>query len=53
MLGLLPYGIDTAEITMMGRELLGLLGLYVNWVIEPVANCFKVRKPPGVSNHTV
>jgi Fe-S oxidoreductase len=36
-----PYGIDTAEITMMGRELLGLLGLYVNWIIEPAANCFK------------
>jgi Fe-S oxidoreductase len=36
-----PYGIDTAEITMMGRELLGLLGLYANWIIEPVANCFK------------
>ena len=28
-----PYGIDTAEITMMGRELLNLLGLNVNWVI--------------------
>ena len=26
---------------MMGRELLGLLGLYVNWVIEPAANCFR------------
>jgi Fe-S oxidoreductase len=36
-----PYGIDTAEITMMGRELLGLLGLYANWIIEPAANCFK------------
>jgi Fe-S oxidoreductase len=36
-----PYGIDTAEITMMGRELLGLLGLYVNWVIEPAANCYR------------
>jgi len=34
-----PYGIDTAEITMIARELLGLLGLYVNWVLEPVANC--------------
>ncbi|MHC4077541.1 MAG: 4Fe-4S dicluster domain-containing protein, partial [Planctomycetota bacterium] len=30
-----PYGIDTAEITMMGRELLNLLGLNVNWVMEP------------------
>jgi len=46
-----PYGIDTAEITMMGRELLGLLGLYVNWVIEPVANCFKVGNHLGIQPH--
>jgi ferredoxin len=36
-----PYGIDTAEVTMMGRELLSLLGLNINWVLEPVANCFR------------
>ena len=36
-----PYGIDTAEITMMARELLNLVGLNVNWVMEPVANCFR------------
>ncbi len=46
-----PYGIDTAEITIIGRELLGLLGLYVNWVIEPVANCYKVGNHLGIQPH--
>jgi Fe-S oxidoreductase len=46
-----PYGIDTAEITMMGRELLGLLGLYVNWVVEPVANCFRFGNHLGIQPH--
>ena len=46
-----PYGIDTAEITMMGRELLGLLGLYVNWVIEPVANCFRFGNHLAIQPH--
>ncbi|MFH1755899.1 MAG: sulfate reduction electron transfer complex DsrMKJOP subunit DsrK [Candidatus Latescibacterota bacterium] len=46
-----PYGIDTAEITMMGRELLGLLGLYVNWSIEPVANCFRTGNHLGIPPH--
>jgi len=46
-----PYGIDTAEITMMGRELLGLLGLYVNWVIEPVANCFRYGNHLAIQPH--
>jgi Fe-S oxidoreductase len=46
-----PYGIDTAEITMMGRELLGLLGLYVNWVVEPVANCFRFGNHLGIRPH--
>ncbi|MBS3778781.1 MAG: (Fe-S)-binding protein, partial [Desulfovermiculus sp.] len=47
-----PYGIDTAEITMMGRELLNLLGLNINWVMEPVANCFKVGNHLGIPPHT-
>jgi Fe-S oxidoreductase len=46
-----PYGIDTAEITMMGRELLGLLGIYVNWIIEPVANCFRTGNHLGIQPH--
>ena len=46
-----PFGIDTAEITMMGRELLGLLGIYVNWIIEPVANCFRYGNHLGIQPH--
>jgi len=46
-----PYGIDTAEITMIARELLGLLGLYVNWVIEPVANCFRTGNHLAIQPH--
>ena len=46
-----PYGIDTAEVTMMGRELLGLLGLYVNWSIEPVANCFRFGNHLAIQPH--
>ena len=46
-----PYGIDTAEITMIGRELLNLLGLNVNWVIEPVANCFRTGNHLGIQPH--
>jgi len=46
-----PYGIDTAEITMMAREILHLLGLSVNWVMEPVANCFRTGNHLGIQPH--
>ncbi|MBC8422851.1 (Fe-S)-binding protein, partial [bacterium] len=46
-----PYGIDTAEITMMARELLHLLGLSVNWIMEPVANCHKTGNHLGIQPH--
>jgi len=46
-----PYGIDTAEITMMARELLHLLGLGVNWVMEPVANCSRTGNHLGIQPH--
>ena len=46
-----PYGIDTAEITMMGRELLHLLGLGINWAMEPVANCFRTGNHLGIQPH--
>ncbi len=48
-----PYGIDQAEITMIGRELLNLLGLNINWVMEPVANCFKYGNHLGIPPHGV
>jgi Fe-S oxidoreductase len=47
-----PYGIDTAEITMFARELLNLLGLNINWVVEPVANCHRTGNHLGIQPHT-
>jgi Fe-S oxidoreductase len=47
-----PYGIDTAEITMMARELLNLIGLNINWVMEPVANCHRTGNHLGIQPHT-
>jgi len=48
-----PYGIDQAEITMIGRELLNLVGLNINWVIEPVANCFRTGNHLGIQPHGI
>lgn len=46
-----PYGIDTAEITIMGRELLNLLGLNIDWIITPVANCYRTGNHLGIQPH--
>jgi Fe-S oxidoreductase len=46
-----PYGIDTAEITMLGRELLNLIGCNINWVLEPAANCFRTGNHLGIQPH--
>ena len=46
-----PYGIDTAEITILGRELINLVGLRINWIIEPVANCFRTGNHLGIQPH--
>jgi|Deesub1362A_J573_1020465.scaffolds.fasta_scaffold00013_200 Fe-S oxidoreductase len=48
-----PYGIDQAEITMMGRELLNLLGLNIDWIQGPVANCYKKGNHLGLEPHTI
>jgi len=47
-----PYGIDTAEITIIGRELLNLLGLNINWVMDPVSNCHRTGNHLGIEPHT-
>jgi len=47
-----PYGIDTAEITMFARELMNLIGLNINWVVEPVANCHRTGNHLGIQPHT-
>ena len=46
-----PYGIDTAEITMMARELLNLVGLNIDWIGTPVANCYRTGNHLGIQPH--
>ncbi|MCK9174819.1 MAG: (Fe-S)-binding protein [Desulforhopalus sp.] len=43
-----PYGIDTAEITIILRELLYSVGLGINWVIEPVSNSTRTGNHMGL-----
>lgn len=46
-----PYGIDTAEVTIMGRELINLLGLNIDWIQAPVANCYRTGNHLGIQPH--
>jgi Fe-S oxidoreductase len=46
-----PYGIDTAEITIIGRELLNLLGCNIDWIAGPVANCYHNGNHLGIQPH--
>jgi Fe-S oxidoreductase len=46
-----PYGIDTAEITMMARELLMELGLTIQWITKPMADCQRTGNHLGVPPH--
>jgi len=48
-----PYGIDTCEITMMGRELLSLIGLNINWIVEPSSNCYRTGNHLGIPPHAI
>jgi len=48
-----PYGIDQAEITMLGRELLSLVGCNIHWAMEPAANCFRTGNHLGIQPHGV
>ena len=46
-----PYGIDTADITMMGRELLNLIGLSIDWIATPMSNCYRTGNHLGIQPH--
>ncbi len=48
-----PYGIDQAEITIIGRELLNLLGLNIDWIAGPAANCYRKGNHLGLEPHTI
>lgn len=47
-----PYGIDTAEVTIIIRELLHLLGIGINWIMEPVSNSNRTGNHMGLQPHT-
>jgi Fe-S oxidoreductase len=36
-----PYGIDMAEMTILGRELLSSVGLNIDWAMSSVASCYE------------
>jgi len=46
-----PYGIDTAEITIIARELLNMLGLNINWIMGPAANSNRTGNHMGIEPH--
>ncbi len=48
-----PYGIDTAEVTILVRELINLLGLNIEWIAGPVANCYMTGNHMGLLPHTI
>ncbi len=48
-----PYGIDTAEITMIVRELLALIGVGIDWINTPMSNCFRTGNHLGIQPHGV
>ena len=47
-----PYGIDTAEVTMMLRELLHTVGIGINWILEPASNSNRTGNHLGLQPHT-
>jgi Fe-S oxidoreductase len=46
-----PYGIDTAEITFITRELMNLIGVNIDWVMTPVKNCYRTGNHLGIQPH--
>ena len=46
-----PFGIDTAEITILARELLNLVGVNIDWIVTPVANSFRTGNHLGILPH--
>ncbi len=46
-----PYGIDTAEITAIVRELMHEIGLGLHWIMDPVSNCNRTGNHLGIQPH--
>lgn len=48
-----PYGIDTAEITFLTRELMNLIGVNIDWIMTPVKNSYRTGNHLGVQPHGI
>ncbi len=48
-----PYGIDTAEITLLAREIMNLIGVNIDWVMTPVKNSYRTGNHLGIQPHGV
>lgn len=46
-----PYGIDMAEITILGRELLSSVGLNIEWIMASVGSCYRTGSHIGAPPH--
>jgi Fe-S oxidoreductase len=46
-----PFGIDTAEITMLVRELLNLVGVNTHWITQPAADSYRTGNHLGIQPH--
>lgn len=48
-----PYGIDTAEVTIIMREILHELGIAVDWTMKPVRFSHFIGNHIGLQPHTI
>ncbi len=48
-----PYGIDTAEVTMIARNCCCCVGITINWILQPAADCFRTGNHLGIPPHCV
>ena len=46
-----PYGIDMAELTILGRELLSSVGINTEWSMASVASCYEKGNHIGAPPH--
>ncbi len=46
-----PYGIDMAEVTILGRELLSSIGINIEWVMASVGSCYRAGNHIGAPPH--
>ncbi len=48
-----PYGIDTAEVTIIMRDILHELGIALDWAMKPLRNSHFIGNHLGLQPHTI